>query len=91
MFFLKGILNAVRKISESSCLYIDEFAIREITDAVDMDSGRIEELLKVYFQPVGTNNLNNTEIENLWELPLSDIEGFLDTIDNRLFTREGMS
>lgn len=81
----------MRNISESSCLYVDDFAIREIRDSVDMDGQRLEMLLRVYFQPVGVGNLNEAEIETLWDLPLSDVESFLTTIDGRLFTSDGMN
>lgn len=85
-----GILNVVREVSEDNCLFINDFGIRKVKQEVTvLDNQRIEQLLRFYFQAPGASTLNTTQIEELWDLPLTAVSDFLDDIDQELFDEDG--
>ncbi|GMH45974.1 hypothetical protein BSKO_13938 [Bryopsis sp. KO-2023] len=87
-----GILNTVRELSEDSCLFINDFGVRKVKQEVtSIDNDRIERLLRFYFQAPGESNLTVAEVENLWDLPLTTVNGFLDDIDEQLFDENGQA
>lgn len=85
-----GILNTVRELSEDGCLFVNDFGVRKVKDVVTVfDNERIERLLRFYFQAPGASTLNTTQVEELWDLPLTTVNNFLNDIDAELFNEDG--
>lgn len=74
-----------REVTEDTCLYMDDFAIDEIEDAVDSSfESRVEPLLRYYFVAPGGVNRSLEDLQDLWDLPLDEFKEALDDAEDDL-------
>ena len=68
-----GFGTMAREIAEDTCLYMDEYAIERVEDAVSASfQQRVKPLLRYYFQAPSAANRSVEELQLLWNLPLED-------------------
>ncbi|CAD7703085.1 unnamed protein product [Ostreobium quekettii] len=80
-----GFGTMAREITEDTCLYMDEYAIARVENAVSADfRRRVEPLLKYYFLAPSAKNRSVEELQVLWDLPLEDFEEALDQAEEDL-------
>eukprot|EP00803_Ostreobium_quekettii_P009276 evm.model.scf_467.1 EVM.evm.TU.scf_467.1 scf_467:3809-10939(+) len=80
-----GFGTFAREVTEDTCLYMDDFAISEIEEAVSDDfQDRVNPLLRYYFQMPGGVNRSVEELQDLWDLPLDEFKEALDDAEDDL-------
>lgn len=84
-----GFVSLAREVNEDTCLYMNEFAIDKVQEAIDFDKDRIDALLRYYFVAPDAETLPLEDLENLWDIPVSDVTQFLDTYNALLFNDDG--
>lgn len=82
-----GFGTFAREVTEDTCLYMDDFAIEEIEDAVSSSfERRVEPLLRYYFVGVDGVNRSVEDLQDLWDLPLDELKVSLDDAEADLGT-----
>lgn len=84
-----GFVSMAREVNEDTCLFMDEFAIDKIKDAIDTDKDRIDALLRYYFVAPDADTQDLEALEVLWDIPVSDVRQFLDDYSALLFNDDG--
>lgn len=84
-----GFVSMAREVSEDTCLYMDEFAIDKIKDAIDADMDRIDALLRYYFVAPDADTADLEALERLWDIPVSSVRDFLNDYSALLFNSDG--
>lgn len=80
-----GFGTFAREVTEDTCLYMDDFAITEIEDAVSTSfQDRVKPLLRYYFQTPGGVNRSVEDLQDLWDLPLEEFKEALDDAEEDL-------
>lgn len=86
-----GFVGVARNVTEDSCLYMDDFSIEKVQEAVKSpeDDDRIRGLLQYYYAAPEAQTISSQDLQVLWNVPLDEVSQFLSTFGSLIVNPDG--